>query len=47
VYVTTLPDNIASQRVILANGGVFVDRFTQMPAHGGGDALRFRIDLPP
>jgi predicted acetyltransferase len=47
VYVTTLPDNIASQRVILANGGVFVDRFAQMPAHGGGDALRFRIDLPP
>lgn len=38
-------DNIASQRVILANGGVFVERFTKLPALGGGDALRFRIHL--
>lgn len=45
IYVTTLPDNVASQRVILANGGVLVDRFEQLPAHGGGEALRFRIDL--
>ena len=45
IYVTTVPDNIASQRVILANGGVLVDRFKQLEAHGGGDALRFRIDL--
>lgn len=45
VYVTTVPDNAASQRVILANGGVLVDRFQQLAVHGGGDALRFRIDL--
>ena len=45
VYVTTLPDNIASQRVILANGGVLIERFTQLEAHGGGDALRYRIEL--
>ena len=47
VYITTVPENVASQRVIVANGGVLVDRFTQLPAHGGGDALRFRIDLTP
>lgn len=46
VYVTTTPDNVASQRVILANGGVLVDRFEQLAVHGGGEALRFRVDLP-
>lgn len=45
VYVTTLPDNLASQRVVLANNGVLLERFTQLDAHGGGEALRFRIDL--
>ena len=44
VYVTTQPDNVPSQRVILANGGVLVERFTQLDAHGGGGALRYRID---
>jgi predicted acetyltransferase len=38
-------DNVASQRVILANGGVLVERFTKESALGGGDALRFRISL--
>lgn len=45
VHITTTPDNVPSQRVILANGGSFVERFTQLDAHGGGDALRYRIDL--
>ncbi len=45
VHVTTLPDNVPSQRVILANGGVLVERFVQTDAHGGGEALRYRIDL--
>jgi predicted acetyltransferase len=45
VYVTTQPDNVPSQRVILANGGVLVEHFTQLDAHGGGEALRYRIDL--
>lgn len=45
IEITTLPENIASQRVILANGGVFVERFTQETAHGGGEALRYRITL--
>ena len=45
VEITTTADNIASRRVIEANGGVFVERFERPPAYGGGDALRFRISL--
>lgn len=46
VEVTTDPDNAASVRVMEANGGVLVERFTKGPAHGGGDALRWRIAVP-
>src|SRR5215469_11438922 len=45
VELTTDPDNIASQRVILACGGVLVDRFRKTAMWGGGEELRFRIDL--
>jgi predicted acetyltransferase len=45
VEITTEADNIASQRVILANDGVLIERFRQALAHGGSDALRFRIEL--
>lgn len=45
VDLVTDVDNIASQRVILSNGGVFVERFTRLPALGSTDALRFRIHL--
>lgn len=45
VDLTTTPDNIASQRTIIACGGRLVERFTKLPAYGGGEALRFRIDL--
>lgn len=45
VKVTTQPDNIASQRVILACGGTFVRRFEQDASYGGGEALLFQIDL--
>lgn len=45
VELTTDPDNRASQAVILANGGVFVEAFTKPVAQGGGPALRFRIPL--
>ncbi len=45
VDVTTDVDNVASQRVIEANGGVFVRRFTKQVANGGGLALLFRIRL--
>jgi predicted acetyltransferase len=46
VYITTDPDNPASQKVILANGGVMVDRFRAPPSQGGEEHLRYRIDLP-
>jgi predicted acetyltransferase len=45
VDLTTDPDNIASQKVITANGGHLVERFTHLPAHGGGEGLLFRIPL--
>jgi len=45
VEITTKPDNLASQRVILANGGVLVERFREVAAYGGAEALRFRIAL--
>ncbi len=45
VWITTDPDNLASQRVILANGGVLHEHFVQPASFGGGPGLRFRIDL--
>jgi predicted acetyltransferase len=46
VEITTDPENIASQRVILANGGVLVERFTKPPQFGSKPGLRYRIPLP-
>jgi predicted acetyltransferase len=43
--LTTDPGNIASQAVILANGGRLVERFREPAAYGGKEALRFRIAL--
>jgi len=45
VEITTDPDNVASQRVIEANGGVLVERFVKLPAYGGTPGLRYRIDV--
>ena len=45
IEITTTPDNVASRRVIEANGGVLVERFEKASAYGGGEALRFRIKL--
>jgi predicted acetyltransferase len=45
VQLATEPDNWASQRVITANGGVLLERFREPEAFGGGQALRFCIDL--
>ena len=39
-------DNMASQRVIEANGGVLIERFRKSPEYGGAESLRFRILLP-
>ncbi|MGB6414112.1 MAG: GNAT family N-acetyltransferase [Candidatus Cybelea sp.] len=45
VEITTEMGNEPSQRVILANGGLLVERFLKSPALGGGESLRFRIAL--
>lgn len=45
VEVTTDEENVPSQRVIVANGGQLVERFTKLPSHGGGVGVRFRILL--
>jgi predicted acetyltransferase len=45
VLITTDPDNIPSQKVVLANGGVLVERFQKPAAYGANDGLLFRIDL--
>ncbi|MEQ9334752.1 GNAT family N-acetyltransferase [Thalassobaculum sp.] len=45
VELTTDPGNPASQRVITGNGGYPVERFAKLDAYGGGETLRFRIDL--
>ena len=46
VEVVTSPGNVGSQRVIVANGGVFIERFPMVAAHGEGEALRYRIAIP-
>jgi len=45
VEITTDPDNMPSQRVIEANGGVLVETFTKTASMGGTPGLRYRIDL--
>ena len=45
VEITSDPTNYASQRVIVANGGVLVERFIEPPQYGGSEGLRFRIEL--
>jgi predicted acetyltransferase len=45
VEITTDPDNVASQRVIEANGGVLVEHFTKPAAFGGVPGVRYRIAL--
>jgi predicted acetyltransferase len=45
VELTTDPDNVASQRVILKNGGVLVERFNKGPAYHNAPGLRYRIYL--
>ncbi|HEX2094688.1 MAG TPA: GNAT family N-acetyltransferase [Longimicrobiaceae bacterium] len=45
VELTTDADNLASQRVIEANGGRLVERFFKPAEYGGAEGLRFRIVL--
>ena len=43
VEITADIENIASQRVILRNGGTLVEQFTKPLQHGGTQGLRYRI----
>jgi predicted acetyltransferase len=45
VEFTTNPDNLPSQKVILANGGHQVGRRSKIAAYGGTEELLFRIRL--
>jgi predicted acetyltransferase len=45
VELTTDPDNIASQRVIEANGGALVEEFVKDASYGGTVGLRYVIEL--
>jgi len=47
VEITTDPDNVASQRVIEANGGVLFEEFVKPAAFGSTRGLRYRVDLQP
>jgi predicted acetyltransferase len=43
VEITTDPDNVASRRVIEANGGVLVDEFVTLPSLGAQLKVRYRV----
>jgi predicted acetyltransferase len=45
VDLTTDPDNVASQRVIFANGGQIERRFRPVDAYGSAEKLLLRIPL--
>jgi predicted acetyltransferase len=45
VDITASPDNLPSQRVIEANGGVFLEEFTTPAALGGHREVRYRVQL--
>ena len=45
VEITTDPENIASRRVIEANGGILVEQFTKPSQYGSTPGLRYRIVL--
>jgi predicted acetyltransferase len=45
VDLTTDPENVASQRVIIANGGVLLGGFRKEAVYGGAEGLRYRITL--
>lgn len=44
VELTTDTDNLPSQKVISANGGVLLRRFAKPAAYGGAESLLYRID---
>ncbi|MEZ4220733.1 MAG: GNAT family N-acetyltransferase [Polyangiaceae bacterium] len=45
VEITTDVGNVASRRVVEANGGKLVETFRKPAMYGGAESLRFRIEL--
>jgi predicted acetyltransferase len=45
IELTTDVRNVASRRVIEANGGIVVERFYKPDGYGGAESLRFRVVL--
>ncbi len=45
VEITTDVDNVASRRVVEANGGVLVEEFVKPPQYGSARGARYRIHL--
>ncbi|MEP6762934.1 MAG: GNAT family N-acetyltransferase [Gemmatimonadaceae bacterium] len=45
VELVAQSSNIASQKVILLNGGLLIEHFHDNDAHGGAESLRYRIQL--
>ena len=45
VDITTRPENLASRRVISANGGVLLETFVTPEAVGGHTEVRYRVHL--
>jgi predicted acetyltransferase len=46
IELTTDAGNVASRRVIEANGGTLVEQFNKPASHGGAESLRYRIVVP-
>ena len=46
LHVTTDPENIASQKVIEANGGLLIERFVRPPQFGSTPGLKYSVPLP-
>ena len=46
VELTTVLDNLASQKVIINNGGAIVEEFTAPPEQGSHQMFRWKIDRP-
>jgi predicted acetyltransferase len=47
VEIVTDADNIASQKVVEANGGKLIEHFHKPDTYGGAASLRYHIDLGP
>jgi len=45
VEITTDPDNVASRRVVEANGGVLVEEFVTPPSLGSEHKVRYRVQV--